>query len=393
MGSERLVQLRFLVACLALPLLAAVGKVHAGPEAEDAFQQVAAIPANEERMEPIRVPGQDTHPEEPASPLRVEDILRLREGTDVPPAHEEFPLVPGCEPVAGDTAALPPVDLAHHLGSRGVCLPAQWVDSFFADEEADFFAARTLVRVIGTSRFQESSQRSDDLRLDARFVLPHTDERLSLILRSDDQDDDRLSERDNIREEEEEGEEGVFRAALRWGAYQTRRATGQLDTGVRARRPFVRARYRYRQPLPLEAQARVNQEFYWRGTEERRGAATELRLERSLTRRTMLRFTSAGETNTRLRNENLDWRWSQSASWFWRISKRSAMRATLRLQGHSEPSFRTESRRVSVRFRRSFWRPWLYYEVEPYAFALREDDFAPVPGVVFRLETQWGDYR
>lgn len=349
-----------------------------------------AIPANEAVMDPVRVPEDD------ADRPRVERILERRARTEAGPADEAYPLVPGCEPVAGETGKLPVADRTHHLGSRGLCLPAQWVDSFFADTDADFYAARTLVRVIGTSQWQENADDLTDVRVDARVALPHTENRLSLILRSDDQADDRLEERNNILNEEDDGEEGVLRAAVRWAAYQTRRTTARLDLGVRDSNPFVpfaRARYRYRQPLPWDMQARANQEFYWRDNEDRRGLASELQLERPLTTNTVARLTASVESNTRMRDENLEALWSQSASWFWRIKRRAAVQASLSVRGHTEPGVRADSRRFSVRLRHSVWRPWLYVELEPYAVAQRTDDFRPRPGIALRLETQLGDYK
>ena len=342
----------------------------------------------------------DTEAREPDLP-RVEEIIEQRRATEAGPAEEAYPLVPGCEPVAGETGRLPPPDWTHHLGSRGICLPAQWVDSFFADTDADFYAARTLVRVIGTAQWQENTDRLTEVRVDARVALPHTEDRLSLVFRSDDQEDDRLEQRERILEEEEadedgEADTGVFRTALRWAAYQTRRATSQVDLGVRGSNPYVpfaRLRYRYRQPLPWQLQARVNQEFYWRDNEDRRGLASELQFERPVTENSLARFTTSAESNTQLRATNVEWRWNQSLSWFWRIKRRAALQASLRVGGNSEPVIRAQSRRFSVRLRHSFWRPWLYAEVEPYVTQNRDNDFQSVRGIALRLETQLGDYK
>lgn len=362
-----------------------------------------AIPSNEAVMEPIRVPrDEDEFGEEtPSDHPRVEEIIERRRAIGAGPAEENYPLVPGCEPVAGETGRLPPPDWTHHLSSRGICLPAQWVDSFFADTDADFYAARTLVRIIGTSQWQEHTDRLTAMRVDARVALPHTENRLSLIFRSDDQEDDRLEQRERILEEEEadddgEADTGVFRTALRWAAYQTKQATSQVDLGVRGSNPFVpfaRLRYRYRQPLPWDMQARANQEFYWRDNEDGRGLASELQFERPVTENSLARFTTSAESNTQLRATNVEWRWNQNLSWFWRIKRRAALQASLRVGGNSEPVVRAESRRFSIRLRHSFWRPWLYAEVEPYVVQQRNNDFRSVRGIALRLETQLGDYK
>ena len=342
------------------------------------------------RMEPVTVPTPDDTSADEASSPRVEALLEAREQSEVSPAHEDFPLIPGCEPVAGDISELPLPDQGHHLGSRGICLPAQWVDSLFATEADDFHAARTLLRVISFARLESGERMSTGTLINARTTLPHTGERLSLILRSDDKEDDRLSERDDI---EEDADTGVLRAALRWAALQTRYLTGHLDTGIRGGRPFVRSRFRVQNRFGEYNWARLAQEFYWRDTDERRGLATELELGRALTPNSAVRLNTLVESNTRLRREGVDWQWSQSASWFVRLKKRSAIQARIRLRGRTEPNYRIDGWQTSMRWRHSFWRPWLYYELEPFMLGLREDDFEQRPGLVVRLEAQFGAYR
>ena len=396
---------------MVIAVLAGAPAIAADPQADRRIDQRLVEPdpgdvirSNEAVMDPIRVPGEkepaDTEAQDRDQP-RVEEIIERRRAVEAGPAEEAYPLVPGCEPVAGETGRLPAPDWTHHVTSRGLCLPAQWVDSFFADTDADFHAARTLVRVIGTGQWQENTDRLTEVRVDARVALPHTENRLSLVLRSDDQQDDRLEQRERILEEEQAGDDGeadtgVFRTALRWAAYQTRRATSQVDLGVRGSNPYVpfaRLRYRYRQPLPWSMQARANQEFYWRDNEDRRGLASELQLERPLTENTLARFTTSAESNTQLRATNVKWRWNQSLSWFWRIKRRAALQASLRVGGTSEPVIRAQSRRFSIRLRHSFWRPWFYAEVEPYVTQNRDNDFRSVHGIALRLETQLGDYK
>jgi len=43
-----------------------------------------------------------------------------------------------------------------------------------------------------------------------------------------------------------------------------------------------------------------------------------------------------------------------------------------------------------VRFRRSVWRPWFFYEIEPYVFWPRSLGYEGITGIVLRLEVQAG---
>ena len=361
--------------------------------AED--HEAEALPdLNEWRLDPVTVPDPEI-PDNSGETLSVEEILEAREALSVPPAHEDYPLVPGCEPVPGETGKLVPAEQTHHLGSRAVCLPAQWIDNFFAEEDDDFYAARTLIRVISFGRWQSRGETASGTRVNARVALPHTGDRLSLILRSDDKDDDRLAERDDVGEGELTGDEsaGVVRAALRFAAWQTRMITTSLEAGVRGGDGFVRSRFRWRHALPADNWLRFSQEFYYRDNPQKRGMATELQLEHLLNDSMAIRLTSSAESNTLLRSERIGWVWSQSAAYFWRIRQRSALQVLVRAQGRSQPQWRTDTYTASVRFRRSICRPWVYYELEPFTFWPREDDFNATPGIIARLEFQFGAYR
>lgn len=369
-----------------------------GPAAGTGETPGDAVPTAEDgdlqpwRIEPVAPPEADPEPPVEEDPT-VEEILHYRERIGVGPAHEDYPVIPGCEPVRGETGRLPMVpDRSHHYTSRGICLPAQWIDSFFAEEGADFHAAQTRLRVIPTSRWQSGAERTDSVRINASVALPHTADRLSLILRSDDRNDDRLSERTEVDEIDEPEAEGVFRGALRWAAYRTRQLTTQIDTGFRGRHAFVRSRFRWRTALPADVWFRFNQDFYWRGNEDRRGTATELQFERPVTANSTVRMTSSAESNTRLRREEFRWAWSQGVSWFWRIRKRAALQAGFRVRGRSEPNWRTDTYQLTLRYRQSVWRPWFYYEVEPFTVWRRADDFHRTPGVVARVEMKLGAY-
>ncbi|MDQ2076421.1 hypothetical protein [Marinimicrobium sp. ABcell2] len=232
--------------------------------------------------------------------LHAENILAERDRLGVPTHHKDYPLVPGCEPVDG-SRVLPAADLTHHLVSRGVCLPAQWIDGLFAGPEGDPYAARTLFRVIYAPRWQQEELHLAGTRFDGQVSLHHISNKLSLILRSDDKDDDLLRERLDL---ERPDDRGMSRAALRWATALGRHASSGTDVGLRGSTAFVRTRFRYNQRLFWDIHSRLNQEFYWRDNQERRGYVTELQLGRVLTENTTLRLTSTAESNSALRQQD-----------------------------------------------------------------------------------------
>jgi|GEM_PF-2407540 len=326
---------------------------------------------------------------EPGPGYRVDQILLDRERLGVSMRHEDFPIIPGCVPVEG-AEQLPAADRSHHLASRGVCFPGQWIDKFFADEDSQPYSSRTLLRAIYFSRWQEGEGPIGGQRFDGHISLNNISNRLSLILRSADKDDDLLRERLDIESPDDRGQ---ARAALRWATALGRRASSRVDVGVRGSTPVVRTRFRYNQPLFWEVHGRFNQEFYWRGNEDRRGTVSELQFGRRLTANTTLRTTSTAESNTALRAEETSWHWSHSVSHFWRLAHRTGLQTLARVEGSQQGQRQLQSRQYSVRFRSSALRPWIYYEVEPFVLQTRENDFSTSRGLALRFEVQFGDYH
>lgn len=320
---------------------------------------------------------------------RLAYILRERERLGVSMHHEDYPLIPGCVPVQG-AEQLPATDRSHHLASRGVCFPGQWIDNFFADEDSQPYAARTLVRAMYFSRWQEHEGYVGGTRIDGNISLQNISDRLSLVLRSADKDDDLLRERVDI---ESPDDRGRARAAVRYATALGRQASSRTDVGIRGSTPFVRTRFRYNQPLIWDIQGRFNQEFYWRGNDERRGTVSEVQLGRRMTANTTLRATSTLESNTALRAESRPWQWSHSVSHFWRLAHRKGLHTLVRVVGDYQEQHKVQSYQYSMRFRSSIFRPWIYYEVEPFAIQKRENNFSTSPGIMFRFEVQFGDYH
>lgn len=332
----------------------------------------------------------------PYSPLderayryRVSRILAERDRLGVSLLHEDFPLIPGCVPLQ-EVEVLPAVDRSHHMTSRGVCIPGQWVDNFFADETSEPFAARTLVRAIYFSRWEDGEDHTSGTRIDGQVSLNNLSRRLSLVFRSDDKDDDLLRERVDIMQPDDRG---TARAAIRFATALGRQASSRTDVGMRGSTPFVRTRFRYNQPLFWGLHGRVNQEFYLRANEQRRGVATEFQLGRRLTDNSTLRATSTFESNTALRADGTRWQWSHSVSHFWRIAHRKGLQTLVRVDGDYRDQYQAQSYQYSLRYRSSVWRPWVYYEIEPFALQMREHDFRTSTGIMLRFEVQLGDYH
>lgn len=328
-----------------------------------------------------------------AEPLPSTDAVPETVSLAEPPAAELPATICG-EIIPGEGAYL--YDRTHLAMSRGVCWSVDWFDRFFASPDSLLDEpATTLVRVIGAHRWQDNGDLGNEVRVRASVDLPNLSNRIRLTFRNDDDpDDDFAAAADSKPEEVGDNEDSTFRAALNWAARQRQRDSIDLEVGVRSQfRTFTRARYRLRLPMPGDNwKFQFTETLYWiDGT----GLGTESRFEfdRPLTTRTALRLTTEAEHNEDLQERELGWDLSQTAVFYLRLNSRTALQYSVGAQGFSDPSANVDVWRTSLRYRRNFLRPWLFFEVEPFAFWPRTDDYHGVSGVVLRLETQFGVYE
>ncbi|PKM21787.1 MAG: hypothetical protein CVV10_07580 [Gammaproteobacteria bacterium HGW-Gammaproteobacteria-14] len=287
------------------------------------------------------------------------------------------------------------IDRTHDALSRSVCWPSKWFDRFFAnpDDVADE-PVGTLLRVIYGARFQEDGETGNEARVRASVDMPNMERRLSLVLRNnDDIDGDLSSSSSNRPGNVGENEDNTFRAALRWALQERERHNVDIELGLRSElKTFVRGRYRWRTPIyNSQWLFRFTESIYWK---DLIGFGTETRLEfdRPLGSRTLLRLTSEGERSEELVELGLGWDLDQSVTLYHRLNQRSAIQFTVGAQGFTDPTAQVEEWRTSIRFRRNIWRPWLYYEVEPFVVWPRLENYKDTAGIVLRLETQFGLY-
>ena len=284
------------------------------------------------------------------------------------------------------------VDRTHDWMSRTVCGPTRWVDGFFiGPNEIDTEQPGTQLRIIGASRWQDNDDDGSEIKVRARVELPNAQERLSLLFQNDDDVDDELRNDLDSRPEDVGNDSGGFRTALRWVTKMPDRMNLDLDAGVRSEfTTFLRARYRWYTPLPGgKSYFRFTQKGYWEDPEGF-GINSLFELDRPLTQLSTIRFSSEYELTEENNALNRDWYFNQRVSLYTRLGKQSGIGYSVGFDGFTDPVAAIETWRTSVRFRRSVWRPWFFYEIEPYVFWPRSLGYEGITGIVLRLEVQAG---
>lgn len=276
--------------------------------------------------------------------------------------------------------------------SKTVCGPSRWVDGFFGGpNEVYTEEPGTHIRIIGASRFEEYGGDDSEVKVRAKVELPNAQHRLSLMFRNDDDTSDELRDDLDSRPEEVGDNNTGYRAALRWVVNMPERMDVDLDAGVRSElTTFFRARYRWSKPIGDNGAAfRFTEKVYWEDPDGF-GANSLFELARPVTERSSVRLASEWEKSEELNQMKRDWFFNQSASIYFRLGPQSGVGASVGFNGFTAPVSTIQTIRSSVRFRRNIWRPWFFYEVEPYVFWPRDQNYKGVSGIVVRLEMQAG---
>jgi len=118
---------------------------------------------------------------------------------------------------------------------------------------------------------------------------------------------------------------------------------------------------------------------------------TRLDLERKLDPFTLLRWTNSGF----YAEEQIDLlgiEWFSELALASAISRRTALLYNLKASGVTKPDTLVTDYSVLTRYRRNFFRNWLFYEVEPALSWVRDEfgDYNPVGSMTLRLEIQFG---
>lgn len=294
-----------------------------------------------------------------------------------------------CDPWSADQLRW--VDRTHHAFSRGLCWPTQWLDGVFGDaDDQRRGGSGTSVRIVVAQLLQDDGERDSDARFRVRAHLPGLERRLSLVFASERDFEDDNAGLPGSPETTGQRDDNTFRAGVNWVLRTADDMDLDMDIGLQSNfKTFWRARYRYQAPLSENWFFRLTETVDWRDTRGFRSRSV-FDFDRPLDRYTLFRLTSYAEISNELIDEGSGWFWQQSAVLGQELTRRSAIRYLVSAEGITRPDPKVENYRAGVTYRRNTWRPWFYYEIEPYLLWPRETGYRTATGVVLRLETLFG---
>lgn len=261
------------------------------------------------------------------------------------------------------------LDRSHSYISERLCEPAAWFDGFFGDARSfEETPVGTFIRIRNSAEWDEDGGWSHGLRVRASILLPRVSDRFRLLISRDEDLSGELRDEASLSDSSER-----TRLGLRFIASERSRSQLDLDASIGlgggGLNPELGGRYRYAYGLTDRTLLRATQSVFWQ-REDGFGTTSRLDWEWLQSRDGLLRWTGQGTVSEA--SDGVDWRSSLVA--FRQLDSRSALRGELGTFGYTKPSFEVEEYFVALRYRRQFFRRWLYYELQPeHAWPLDQD--------------------
>jgi hypothetical protein len=373
------------------------GEVKPVSESPLGHQEVQTSPTNSLSPSEEKKPQPSIGPAKPAevkpvseSPLEHQEV-QTSPTNSLSPSEEKKP-----EPSIGTAkpAEVKPelgfVDTLHGQLSRKLLSTAEWLDSFFADANYVKEENQSYVRFRYDFFKEEYAPAVFKPAFDLRLALPELERRTHIAFSAAPSETLTGPGTPVLTPAERFGEveQANFTTALQYFFKTTPKENFIVMSGVQFSKfkpvPLVEPRYRLLFPFPIW-KIRFTQEVLWR-TDTAWQMDSRLEFERQLPKDLFFRTTIDGVWASRvlgytyslafLLREPFDQTHAVDYEWINTWQTRPVDELT-------EIDFR-------IRYRHSFWREWLFFEVSPQVRFPQSNNFDIIPGILFRLEMFFG---
>ncbi len=177
-----------------------------------------------------------------------------------------------------------------------------------------------------------------------------------------------------------------------WVQSGTRTLASYTDVGFRGYYPFIRLRVPWTTRWPSGLAQRIRPEVFWRW-DDGFGIGGSWQYTYRHDRDNRWTFNNQFELSEASYDSGTGANWSQRLTYRHWLAERFTLTGRIEHVGSTEPDIRTSRIRSDLRLRRSVGWPWLNAEIEPYLLWPRENGFAMTPGIIARLEADFGDFE
>lgn len=273
------------------------------------------------------------------------------------------------------------LDTTYNYLNSWFCEPANWFDEFFADDrDYNEAHAKTKIRWRNDVFFSENAKPEYITTVAASLRLPKISKRLKLVFDSDEQE--------NI--------EGVIPTTIdnaqgSFGFLYDFIDSQKANLSLRLRlTPSLTLRYRYTHPFSDTLILRLTQNIY--REEGEFGENTRLDFDKTLNKSYALRWSS--QVDVIEGDSGFDW--VTALVLFHKLNEKSALSYESSINGETKPYNLATNYRLGIRYRRNFYRSWLFYELAPevtWSKLLITDERHSIYAFTLRLEIFFEQYK
>ena len=267
---------------------------------------------------------------------------------------------------------------------------ANWVDGFFDDDRTVGIKNTTRLKISAWVFYDNDDSYDDsDFNFNLRVKLPRTQKRVQFIITNDTEEDLSSSRAGGVFPDQQKSDETTVGFRFFDLAGLSKKIPGDFSTaigvGFSSYSPTLKIepRYLYTHDFKIWSTTFL-QKIRWHSED---GWKTETRLDfdRALSEKYFLRFNNELYWEEDQEDyEGLEFRPRVLLSR--RFSTKQALVYEWNNIFYTEPSFDLNATALVVRYRRQFWRPWLFGEVAPQVAFREEDDWNASPGIFAKLE-------
>lgn len=288
------------------------------------------------------------------------------------------------------------VDIAHAQISKRILKSSERFDAFFGDERIEEETQNTQIKVTTFVEITEGKNPKLTFPLSANLAFPRLKNRWHLAVETLIKEDDGLGDggsgegKDDDKAEDDKSKDGVNDVTLsvRYKILQKARKWLSLASGVKVKsdqiEPFGKLRSRRvfdSDPWAL----RLTQFVFW-VEGEGWGETSRIDIDRRIRRKMFFRMTS--KTTWSENSEGVEL--TQSFFLRWRVSHLRAIELELSGEGHTEPMMVADKCNAKLTYRRRLYKNWLFFDMEPEAEFLREDNFKLTSLITFKFDFKLG---
>lgn len=289
--------------------------------------------------------------------------------------------------LASDSYSKNIVDRAHRNLSRNILTLSNTIDEFFSNTDSQKTINKSKLKITFDTYIRESAGPYVIPDLNYRLVLPNTQNKLRLVFESDSESEKESTDSSKeILEKKNADDTNNIAAGL---SYIVEKSGIKFSStsGVIVKVPVdVFIKLGAKKTIEFSRWIlKIDEEIKWINNS---GLTSNLDLnfDRSLSRRTLLRFMN----NFFWNDQDYVIRFENGPSMFYQISETKALSYHAHIISINEPSFLLTNYILKLTYRQSLYKDWIFGSLTPFINFPRENNFHRVPGAVLSLQAIFG---